>query len=380
MTRSWTRLAAIVPALAVPSAKNSSRPLSTFAAVPSPLAFPATMGSFSSAASQGRDDGAEILDSPSEWRAALSALPSLADLHDVLPTIFLAHGSPMLIHPPHLANARSGPLLSIQGPEGPLVAFLKDLGPLLMEKYTPRAIVVLSAHWETEGGGVVTDYGDKNPLLFDYYGFPKELYEVTFKSRGDKAIAQRVVQVLKEGGIESARLTNKLEPRGEDGRGFMGPGLDHGVFVPFKLMFKDEAPVPIIQVSIPSDLSPATQHALGAALSPLRREGILLIAGGLTVHTFRDFGSFSPAAAAEKYRVWEKAIVDAVAVKDPKARHRALFSLVHHPSFRSAHPREEHFVPLYVAQGAGETGNIEGREGARVVCGLWGSKTVVFGV
>lgn len=59
------------------------------------------------------------------------------------------------------------------------MAFLKDLGPLLMEKYTPRAIVVLSAHWETEGGGVVTDYGDKNPLLFDYYGFPKGAFVFT---------------------------------------------------------------------------------------------------------------------------------------------------------------------------------------------------------
>jgi aromatic ring-opening dioxygenase catalytic subunit (LigB family) len=61
-------------------------------------------------------------------------------------------------------------------------------------------------------------------------------------------------------------------------------------------------------------------------------------------------------------------------------RHQALFNLVHHPSFRSAHPREEHFVPLYVAQGAGEKGIVEGRDGARVVCGLWGAKTIVFGV
>jgi aromatic ring-opening dioxygenase catalytic subunit (LigB family) len=130
----------------------------------------------------GRHDGAEVLDSPSEWRAALSALPSLSDLCNVLPTIFLAHGSPMLIHPPHLAQARSGPLLSIQGPEGPLVAFLKDLGPALMDKYNPKAIVVLSAHWETEGGGVVTDYGDENPLLFDYYGFPKGSFVLTRSS------------------------------------------------------------------------------------------------------------------------------------------------------------------------------------------------------
>lgn len=81
----------------------------------------------------------------------------------------------MLIHPPHLANARGGPLGAVQGPKAPLAWFLKDLGPALMDKYRPKAIVVLSAHWESPGGGLVTDYGDENPLLFDYFGFPDEV-------------------------------------------------------------------------------------------------------------------------------------------------------------------------------------------------------------
>ncbi|GAA5881685.1 hypothetical protein JCM3774_005337 [Rhodotorula dairenensis] len=338
----------------------------------SAAAYSATMSS------TGRDDGAEVNHTPELWRAQLAALPSLDELGGVLPSIFLAHGSPMLIHPPHLADARGGPLNEVQGPTGGLANFLKDLGPAVMEKYRPKAIVVLSAHWETPGGGIVTDYGEKNPLLFDYFGFPTELYEVEFNSRGDHAVAERVVQVLRAAGVASARLTTKLEARGQDGRGFEGPGLDHGVFVPFIKMFGKTAPIPIIEVSIPSDLSPSTQHRFGAALAPLRSEGILIVSGGLTVHTFRDFSAFSPATAKPVFRSWEKSIVEAVTQPDPEQRHRALANLVHHPGFRAAHPREEHFVPIYAAEGAGSTGGP--KNGARLVCGLWGAKTVFWGV
>lgn len=122
-------------------------------------------------------------------------------------------------------------------------------------------------------------------------------------------------------------------------------------------MFSGAAPIPVIQVSIPTDLRPETQFALGAALAPLRSEGVLVVAGGLTVHTFRDFSAFSPETAKPQYRAWEKSIVDAVAVEEvslsfsslllvvlatdadsphfsqPEARRQALFNLVHHPSF-----------------------------------------------
>ncbi|GAA5961643.1 hypothetical protein JCM8115_004718 [Rhodotorula mucilaginosa] len=349
------------------------------AQTPTPTNATSRAAAYSSmTSSTGRNDGAEVNDSPDLWRKELAALPSLEDLGGVLPSIFLAHGSPMLIHPPHLADARGGPLNEVQGPNGGLAKFLQDLGPAVMEKYKPKAIVVLSAHWESPGGGIVTDYGDQNPLLFDYFGFPDELYEVEFNSKGDHAVAEKVVQVLQTAGIKSARLTTKLEARGQDGRGFEGPGLDHGVFVPFIHMFGKTAPVPIVEVSIPSDLSPATQYRFGAALAPLRSEGILLISGGLTVHTFRDFSAFSPETAKPVFRTWEKSIVDAVTQTDPEQRHRAMANLVHHPGFRAAHPREEHFVPIYAAEGAGSTGGP--KNGARLVCGLWGAKTVFWGV
>lgn len=140
-------------------------------------------------------------------------------------------------------------------------------------------------------------------------------------------------------------------------------------------MFGDESPIPIIQVSIDASLSPITEWNLGQALSPLRSEGILIIAGGLTIHTFQDFAAFSPKTAKKIYTDFERAIIDAVEVKDAEERKKALIALVMEPGFRPAHPREEHFVPLYVAAGASnDVGS------ARVLGGMHGAKTVIFGV
>lgn len=134
----------------------------------------------------------------------------------------------MLVYPPHLdiGSSRLASIADIQGPQGALASFLRDLGPALLEKYKAKAVVVFSAHWETpNGGGVVTDYGVENPLLCDYFSFPEELYQLKFKSSGDHELAEKIVGLLQGAGISGSRLTSKLEPRGEDGRGFAGPGL-----------------------------------------------------------------------------------------------------------------------------------------------------------
>lgn len=156
---------------------------------------------------------------------------------------------PLLIWPSTLSIGSSGigALAPIQGPKGSLANFLKDLGPALLEKYSPKAIVVFSAHFETGKENLVTDYGDDNPLLMDcesllaltnrseagltlstspptVFGFPDELYQTKFKSAGDHALSERIVNLLKESKIP-ARLTTKLEKRGQDGRGFEGPGF-----------------------------------------------------------------------------------------------------------------------------------------------------------
>jgi aromatic ring-opening dioxygenase catalytic subunit (LigB family) len=116
----------------------------------------------------------------------------------------------------------------------------------------------------------VTDYGEENPLLMDYYGFDQWLYEIKFKSTGSSALSSRIVEALRKSSLK-ARTSPKLEPRGHDGRGFAGPGLDHGVFVPFKYMFGDAfTDIPIVQVSINESLDPDDNWRLGKAVEALR--------------------------------------------------------------------------------------------------------------
>ncbi|KAF5391911.1 hypothetical protein D9757_001744 [Collybiopsis confluens] len=261
----------------------------------------------------------------------------------------------------------------IIGPGGPLAAFLKDFGPILLEKYKPRAILVFSAHFENTGETLVTDYGDENPLLMDYYGFPPETYQLKFKSRGDKKLADQVVELFKEAGHD-ARSISILEPRGRDGRGFDGPGLDHGVFVPFRIMFGEETSIPIVQVSIDSSLTPESNWKLGEVVKSLRKQGILILSGGLPIHNLRDFSSFSPDQAQPIYHSFHKAILDALQVSDHKERKTSLYNLTKHVGFRASNPREEHFVPIYVAAGAAED------EDLKILNGLYGIPTVAFGV
>ncbi|KAJ7646733.1 Extradiol ring-cleavage dioxygenase, class III enzyme, subunit B [Roridomyces roridus] len=307
-----------------------------------------------------------------EWRKVLDELP---DTPEKIPAFFFGHGSPMTMTP--------------AGASGPLATFLRDFGPALLKKYQPKGIVVFSAHWETHGERLgasdffkfvyylnlqVTDYGDTNPLLYDYYGFAPSFYQIDFKSRGDTALAQRVVDLYKAAG-QRARLSPKTESRGQDGRGFSGPGFDHGVFVPFRIMFGNVfTDIPIVEVSIDASLSPEVNWDVGKALAKLREQGILVLSGGLTVHNLRDFSSFSPDRAKPAHIEFDRAIIEAVKVEDDAARKTALINLVQHPGFRACHPREEHFVPIYVAAGAGDGG------AARLVTDTYGSETVAFGL
>ncbi|KAJ6500456.1 Extradiol ring-cleavage dioxygenase, class III enzyme, subunit B [Mycena sanguinolenta] len=307
-----------------------------------------------------------------KWRRNLDELPSTPNN---IPAFFFAHGSPMLAFAPDAREAFGhGGIMKWGGPNGPLAAFLKDFGPAVLSKYQPKGVVVFSAHWETHNERLVTDYGDENPLLMDYYGFPPELYQLKFKSRGDTALANRVVELYKEAG-QSARLSPKSETHGADGRGHQASGLDHGVFVPFRLMFGDSfTSIPIVQVSIDASLSPAKNWALGNAIARLRSEGILVLAGGLMIHNLRDWDGFSPMTAKNDHKAFDEAIVASVRVKDAEERKKAMVDLTRHHGFRASHPREEHFVPLYIAAGAGEDGE------AKVVADIYGCETFAFGL
>jgi len=220
----------------------------------------------------------------------------------------------------------------------------------------------------------VSDYGDSQPLLMDYFGFDPELYQLKFDSNGSSELSQRVVEAFKQAGMR-ARTTEKTEARGRDGRGYNGPGLDHGVFVPFRLMFGHTFHnIPIVQASIDSDLSPEANWAVGKAVSKLREEGILVLAGGLTIHTFEDFTAFSESSAKPIFKDFDKTLLQAVTDSTAENLKTSLVNVTKHAGFRKAHPREEHFIPLYVAAGAGDGGE------AKVVCGLYGAPTFAFGL
>jgi aromatic ring-opening dioxygenase catalytic subunit (LigB family) len=306
-----------------------------------------------------------------EWRAALAELPEPV-AGKPIPAFYFAHGSPMLASVPEMRNRI--PQMKPMGPDGPLAHFLRDFGKTLLNKYKPKGIVVFSAHWDAEGPALITDYGDENPLLYDYYGFDPEMYKLQFISKGNSALSNRVVEVLQKNG-QAARTTPKTEARGRDGRGYKGPGFDHGVFIPFRIMFGETfTDVPIIEVSMNSSLDPDDEWALGAAVSDLRNEGLLVLAGGLTIHNLRDFAAFNPDSAGALYHEFDQACLDAVTIADPAERKYALQSLTNHRGFRAAHPHADHFVPLYIAAGAGGDGAV------KVLQATYGVHTYAFGL
>jgi len=296
-----------------------------------------------------------------EWLKALNDLPASPER---IPAFFFAHSSPMME-----ADIPGAPM----GKNGPLSQFLQDFGRILVEKYSPKAIVVFSAHWDTEGTRLVTDYGDENPLYYDYYGFPDEFFNLKFKSRGDSELANRIVDLYTKAGL-TARTTPVSEPRGVDGLGRKASGFDHGVFIPFRRMFGFEMDIPIVEVSIDSSFDPEVEWKVGQALDGLRSEGILLLSGGLTIHNLRDRTCFIETKSASIYKEFDSAVAQAVQVRYPQERKKVMFDLTNHKGFRASHPTADHFVPIYVAGGAGGDGD------TKVLAAIHGALTVASGL
>jgi aromatic ring-opening dioxygenase catalytic subunit (LigB family) len=207
-----------------------------------------------------------------------------------------------------------------------LAAYLRSIATLAK----PKAVLAVSAHWEEAVPTVMT--GEHPPLLFDYYGFPPESYELTWPAPGDAQLAQRV-----RGLLEGAGFATGADPH----RGF-----DHGTFVPLKLTYPT-ADVPTVQLSLKRGLDPAEHLAMGLALAPLRDEGVLIVGSGMSYHNLRAFGAAGRAPAAT-FDAW---LVDAMA-QEPAERARRLEQWSKAPAARQAHPREEHLLPLMVAAGA----------------------------
>lgn len=240
----------------------------------------------------------------------------------MLPTFFINHGGgPCFFLEP-------GPMRSAWQE---LEDYLAGLGDSLSEQ--PRAILAISGHWQEDLPTV--NVGANPPLLFDYSGFPAHTYELSWPAPGDPLLASRVADLL-----DAAVISSRNEPN---------RGWDHGVFVPLKVVYPD-ARIPLVQLSLQRGLDPAKHLAIGRALQPLRKEGVLILGSGQSYHNMRGFfGNDAPDPAAEAFDAWLRSTM-----VDPSIRDQSLIDWEQAPGARAAHPHEDHLLPLMVAAGAAE--------------------------
>jgi len=233
-----------------------------------------------------------------------------------LPAVFLSHGSPMLVFE-----------------DIPARHFMAGLGKTLAR---PKAILCISAHWETDRPAVS---GARRPeTIHDFYGFPEALYRLTYPAPGAPDLARRVGELIPGLVIDESQ------------------GLDHGAWNPLLLVYP-EADIPVAQLSVQLAAGPAHHLDLGRKLAPLGEEGVLILASGGAVHNLRQFqiDNQKPADWAIAFDDW---LSDRIAAGDAGALvdYKTL-----RPEARLVHPREEHFLPLFVALGAGLEGASKGK-------------------
>jgi aromatic ring-opening dioxygenase catalytic subunit (LigB family) len=240
-----------------------------------------------------------------------------------LPTLFIPHGG--------------GPCFFMDwpypspNPWTSLAKWLSQLPGTLPQP--PRAVVVISGHWESEP--VAVNVQPQPPLLFDYYGFPEHTYRLKYPAPGDPQLAAEIQGLLSAAGMASTT---------DDKR-----GLDHGVFVPFLLVYPN-ADVPVVQLSLQQGLDPAAHLQLGAALAPLRDQGVLIVGSGMSFHNLRVRSMENELIPGSQ--LFDDWLGHAVCEPDAAARNAALTHWAQAPAARYAHPREEHLMPLLVAAGA----------------------------
>jgi aromatic ring-opening dioxygenase catalytic subunit (LigB family) len=208
-------------------------------------------------------------------------------------------------------------------------SFLEGLAATLPAP--PKAILVVSAHWEEP---VFTVGAAAQPeLIYDYSGFPEHTYQLTWPALGEPKLAARLSELLGQAGLPVNAIASR--------------GFDHGVFVPLKLVFP-EAQIPVVTLSLAASLDPALHLAAGRALSSLRDEGVLIVASGMSFHNLR--GYFQP-ETRKRARAFDAWLTRAAESSSPE-RTALLTDWRKAPFAVFSHPREEHLIPLMVAAGA----------------------------
>ncbi len=214
-----------------------------------------------------------------------------------------------------------------------LVDCLKNISSTLAK---PSAILLVSAHWECDKLTITS--GTTPSLIYDYYGFPANSYEIEYPAPGDPALAHKIFTLLRDYGID-ANL--------DDQRGF-----DHGLFVPLKIMYP-EANIPCIQLSLVNSLNPVEHIRIGEALTGLKDENILVIGSGFSFHNLKAIFSHSTSEIDILNESFEQWLVDTCSNEliDEHVRERMLIDWESAPGARYCHPREEHLLPLHVCYG-----------------------------
>lgn len=243
----------------------------------------------------------------------------MASVPGRLPTFFIPHGG--------------GPCFFMDWPGNPamwdrMAAFLRGLAADVGVR--PKAVLVISGHWQE--AAFTVNSGAHPPLLFDYYGFPEHTYALTYPAPGAPGLAARVQALLADADLPTAANAER--------------GLDHGVFVPFKLIYPD-ADIPVVQLSMKDGLDPVDHLRAGRALGVLRDEGVLIVGSGMSFHNMRGF---SPAfnAASRRFDAW---LAETVALPAAQ-RDAALAHWQSAPDARTVQPHPDHLLPLMVAAGA----------------------------
>jgi 4,5-DOPA dioxygenase extradiol len=230
-----------------------------------------------------------------------------------LPTLYVTHGSPTLIVD-----------------DCPARDFLAGLGRRLPR---PKAVLCVSAHWEAPRAAVSA--APTPETIHDFYGFPPALYEQRYPAPGAPTLAGRVAGLLHKAGI--ACVVDPLR------------GLDHGAWVPLKLMYP-AADVPAFQLSVQSPLGPEHHIGLGRALAPLREEGVLILGSGSATHNLADFRGVR--GIADPVRPYVKPFDDWLVKTVEAGDEETLADYRRAPEGPRNHPSAEHFLPIFVPFGA----------------------------
>ena len=242
------------------------------------------------------------------------------------PAIFLRHGSPTL------------PLDDVAARR-----FLSGLGARIDAAYgRPSAILVASAHWETATPEVSAPA--VNETIHDFGGFPQALYEMRYPAPSAPGVAAATSGLLRKAGF---RATIDLER-----------GLDHGAWIPLRLMYPD-ADIPVAQLSVQTHLGPEHHLRMGEALQELREDDILVLGSGAYTHNLMELRGLRQAGITEEPD-WVRGFADWADAALEDGRQEELLAYRRLAPFGARnHPTEEHLVPLFVAMGAGGGGKAE---------------------